>query len=501
LLGGTIYPGPGAGGCGAGCTFTDTYPYAIGPRLGIAYQLDSKTVLRAGWGLIYGTTPTTNYLTNTAISGVGYNILSFTNGNFGTPAVQLQNGLTFDRASLTVATRSPGIFPSPGQTNSPPYYIDRSGGRPPRMNQWNISLQRQVTSNLMVEAAFVGNRGVWLRADGMESLNQLTPQRIASFGLNINNSADYALLTSPWNSAAVAARGFKAPYAGYPNGLTLAQVLRPFPQFGTIATKWAAMGNSWYDALQTKLTKRFSHGLNVTVAFTFSQELNLGSTTGGGGVPAVNDIFNRGQNKYIPAESQPFILSTGYTYRVPALAVSNRLVREVLRDWTLSGDLRYASGTPIQSPTSTNNLSSALFAGTFANRVPGVPLFTANLNCHCIDPNKQFVLNPAAWTQPANGQWGTAAAYYNDYRSQRRPSEQMGFGRLFAIREGVNLQVRAEFYNVFNRTEMNSPTSSNSSATQTVNAQGVPTAGFGYINSGSTSSSPRRGQVVVRLQF
>ena len=506
LLGGQVYEGSGPGGCGSGCTFTDTYPYAVGPRLGVAYQLAPKTVLRAGWGFIYGTTPTTNYLTNTAISGTGWNILSFTNGNYGTPAVQLSQGLAFNPASLYVATRSPGIFPSPGQINSPPYYIDRSGGRPSRINEWNISLQRQLTSNLMVEAAFVGNRGVWLRGDGMESLNMLTPQRIASFGLNINNPTDYALLSSPWNSAAAAARGFTAPYAGYPTGLTLAQALRPYPQFGTIPTDWAARGNSWYDALQSKLTKRMSHGLDITVAFTFSQELELGAVTATAGAQAVNDIFNRGQNKYIAAESQPFVLSTGYTYRVPTLAVSNgllssRLVHNVLRDWTLSGDMRYASGLPIESPTATNNLSTVLFRNTFANRVPGVPLFTANLNCHCVNPNSQFVLNPAAWTEPANGQWGTAAAYYNDYRYQRRPSEQMAFGRLFAIREGLNLQVRAEFYNVFNRTEMGNPSASSAGATQTVNSLGVPTGGFGYINSGSNYSSPRQGQVVVRLQF
>jgi hypothetical protein len=77
----------------------------------------------------------------------------------------------------------------------------------------------------------------------------------------------------------------------------------------------------------------------------------------------------------------------------------------------------------------------------------------------------------------------------------------MAFGRLFAIREGLNLQVRAEFYNVFNRTEMGNPSASSAGATQTVNSLGVPTGGFGYINSGSNYSSPRQGQVVVRLQF
>ena len=499
LLGGTTYQGSGGGGCN--CAFTSSYPLAIGPRFGVAYQLDSKTVLRGGWGFIYGTTATTGYLTGTAISGVGWNQLSFSTGSYGTPAVQLQNGLQFTQAALTVASRSPGLFPSPGQINSPPYYIDRSGGRPPRINQWNISVQRQITSNLVVEAAFVGNTGVWLRADSMESLNISSPDRIASFGLNINNPADYALLTSPWNSAAVQARGFKAPYTGYPTGLTLAQMLRPYPQFGTIPTQWAARGSSWYDSLQTKLTKRVSHGLDITAAFTWSKELQLGATSGTAGAPAVNDILNRYQNKYLSASSQPYVFATGYTYRVPVSGVSNRLVRNLLRDWTLSGMVRYASGLPILAPAATNNLTTTLFRGTFANRVPGVPLFTQDLNCHCINPGKQFVLNPAAWTQPATGQWGTAAAYYNDYRYQRRPIEQMSFGRTFQLREHMTLQFRAEFYNAFNRTEMNNPTSTNSAATQTVNAQGNATAGFGWINTGSLFSSPRQGQMVARFQF
>jgi hypothetical protein len=253
--------------------------------------------------------------------------------------------------------------------------------------------------------------------------------------------------------------------------------------------------------LQTKLTKRVSHGLDITMAFTWSKELQLGATSGTAGAPAVNDILNRDQNKYISADSQPFVLASGYTYRVPALGLSNRLLKYALRDWTYSGMVRYASGLPILAPAATNNLTTTLFRGTFANRVPGVPLFTADLNCHCINPNKQFVLNPAAWTQPANGQFGTAAAYYNDYRYQRRPIEQMAFGRTFQLREGMTLQFRAEFYNVFNRTEMNNPTSTNSAATQTVNAQGNATAGFGWINTGSLGSGPRQGQLVARFQF
>jgi hypothetical protein len=134
------------------------------------------------------------------------------------------------------------------------------------------------------------------------------------------------------------------------------------------------------------------------------------------------------------------------------------------------------------------------------NRVPGQPLFIKDLNCHCFDPNTTFVLNPAAWTNPAPGQWGTAAGYYADYRYQRRPGESMSLGRNFRIKERMNLQIRADFTNIFNRTEPNNPTSTNALASQTKNGNQT-TAGFGYINNATVFSPPRAGTLVARFTF
>jgi len=81
-------------------------------------------------------------------------------------------------------------------------------------------------------------------------------------------------------------------------GLTLAQALRPYPQFSAISVKWAPLGNSWYDALQTTVNKRFSHGLQATVAFTWQKEQNLGAMDAVGWNPnLLNDVYNRGINK------------------------------------------------------------------------------------------------------------------------------------------------------------------------------------------------------------
>jgi hypothetical protein len=495
LLGATTYEGYGPGRCN--CTFAHTYPYGFGPRLGLAYQLTENTVLRAGWGITYGLTPSFSYPPSGI--GVGFNRLDFTSSAYGVPAVVLSQGLQYDRSTLDDASFDPGIVPSPGQINGPPYIIDRNAGRPPRIQQWNISLQHQFFRDLLVEAAYVGNRGAWLQANNLAIYNQLSPERLASFGLDLNNSSDLSLLASPLRSPQVVAAGFRAPYSSFPTTLTLAQALRPFPQFGNIRVMGAPLGNSWYDSLQMKATKRLSRGLSIQSAFTWSKELTTAENA------PVNNIFNRSLQKTISSDSQPLTLVMAFTYEVPAASLpfvsSNKIARAVLGGWTVGGMLRYASGLPIRTPNANNNLGTVLpGSSTFATRVPGEPLFLEDLNCHCFDPSTTFVLNPAAWQQPAPGQFGASSVYFNDYRYQRRPDEQLSLGRTFRIKERTSFTVRAEFFNVFNRTEFNDPSATNAQATQVVQ-KGRTASGFGYINTGSVAFGPRSGQLVGQLRW
>jgi hypothetical protein len=160
---------------------------------------------------------------------------------------------------------------------------------------------------------------------------------------------------------------------------------------------------------------------------------------------------------------------------------------------------------PILSPMGQNSLNAVLFRtqnpATFSNRVPGQPLFTENVNCHCYDPNTTFVLNPKAWSDPASGQWGSAAPYYNDYRGERRYTETASLGRYFQIREGMRLEIRGMFYNIFNRTFLNDPDSTNALATQVLSSTGQVVSGFGRINTGSTYLNPRYGLLLARFTF
>jgi hypothetical protein len=278
----------------------------------------------------------------------------------------------------------------------------------------------------------------------------------------------------------------------------VAQSLRPYPQFGNLVEMWAPLGDTWYDALQVKATKRTSFGLSVTMAYTRSKTLTVQAENyNGGGV--INDQFNRPNLKALASQDLPDVFVISYTYVLPKIG-QNRFVRGVVGGWTLSGVMNYQSGGLIGNPGAQNNLSTLLFRGTLSNRVPGQPLFLTDPNGH-IDPNKQFLLNPAAWSDPAAGQWGFAAPYYSDYRGRRSPGETGSLGRIFHIWEKMNLEIRGEWFNIFNRIGVPGPSTGNALSTQVVNAvTGVPQSGFGYMNA-TSGSGGRSGQVVARFQF
>jgi Carboxypeptidase regulatory-like domain/TonB dependent receptor-like, beta-barrel len=498
--GGTIYEAT------CHCSFARNYPYAFGPRLGVAYQITPKTVFRAGAGIAYDGTATA--ATGSASAAPANN---FTAPGFGDPAMTLVGGVP-QAYVLPWPNPSAGAYPNPNfpaSLNGMTSVVDQNAGRPARQIQWSAGVQREILRDLVVDAAYVGNRGAWWLSTILDNYNALTPQILSAAGLDINNPSDRAILRAPIGSSAAGRFQNKLPYAGFPLTATVAQALRPFPQFSSGLTPlWAPEGRTWYDSLQLKVTKRYSHGLILDYAFTWAKEEQLGIEAG-----TVNDFQNRIQNKTISGFSRPFASVISANYRLPAWG-PNKYVSQIVRDWTIGAVLSYGSGLPILAPTSTNNLSTLLFRSTFFNRVPGIPLFLNDLNCHCIDPTKGLVLNSAAWSNPADGQWGTSAPYYNDYRYERRPAESMSFGRIFRFRESIALTIRMNFQNIFNRTQLSNPTATNPLAPTTCTGGtgaactnpatvGKLTGGFGFINyvGGSTFQPPRQGTLEMRFQF
>ncbi len=538
ILGATIYEGSGPGHCN--CSIAHNYPLAFGPRLGVAYQIDSKTVFRVGFGIVYGGTA----VNNNAAGGLAGSSASLVQTNFGFPVTTLQQGYPTTGYPPVWPNFNAGQFPTTAPAPGPgPVLMDPNSGRPARQYQWSIGFQREITRDLVVEASYVGNRGVWWQAPGLLNLNAITPTALAAYHLDPTNKDDETLLTAKLNSPTAAQRGFAIPpYPGFPTTLTVGQALRPFPQFAgvpsafnpnpvAIPVYWDPLGKSWYDSLQIKATKRFSHGLSFLGTFVWSKAQTLGSEIGepnpgstGGAV--FNDVFNRATNKYISIYDQPLVFNLSATYTTPKLN-GNKALSWALRDWTYSAALQYSSGFPIQVPNANSNLNSYLFQGSsFANRVPGQPLYSTNwvdlngnthtdqldLNCHCYDPNKTFVLNPKAWVDPPAGQFGSSAAYYSDYRTQRRPRENMNFGRTFRIKERMEFNLRMEFTNVFNRSYWGDPANTNAALPQVYftggATKGNTSSGFGRLVTtnatvfgNAANLLPRQGVIVGRFSF
>jgi len=475
------------------CQWSHNYPHSWGPRLGAAYQINSKTVIRGGIGLMYNTTP------RVGIAGRASPANTVSPLAFSLPAMTLSTGFSLTPNDIRWPNYDPNFFPlrgavpgvvTPGPANGSVF--DQNAGRPARQLQFSIGLQREIVRDLVIEASYVGNTGVWWPNGALVNYNAVPFSTLAARGININSTADADLLRANMATAAVVARGFKIPFAGFPTTQPLFQALRPYPQFTSgLAAVDAPLNTTWYNSLQSKVTKRFSHGIDASYSFTYQKSMTASN---------IQDVFNRQTGRGLDPGDQRLMSVIAFTYTVPKMRGINRMLAYALYDWQVGSILTYASGIPILAPAAQNLLANAIGQGANAIRVPGVPLFLQDLNSGDVDPRRGFYLNPAAWAQPAAGQFG-GPQYYGDYRQQRQPTEAMNFGRNFKISERVTAQARVEFTNIFNRLRPNAPTSTNALAAQVqaTSAAAVNT-GFGAISWQNTTGM-RQGQMVFRLSF
>ncbi|HEY1804069.1 MAG TPA: TonB-dependent receptor [Terracidiphilus sp.] len=511
LLGGTEYEGYGTGRCN--CIYEKFYPWMIQPRIGINYQLDAKTVLHAGTGFYSGQQLFMNEI-NYSNQGFGFNQVTINSPSFGLPAGQFSNGIPYTAAALTATNFDPGAYPNVGQLNSPPAFTVPNNGRPARFLQTTVGFEREVAKNLSLEASFIDNRGVWLESDGLSVINQLPASVIAKHGLDVINPSDFNLLTQPISSAAVAARGFTAPYSTFPSGASLAQSLRPFPQFGNINDQYERDGNTWYDALQVKVTKRIGNGLSGGLGYSWSKDLGTVSSTGTytTAIPIQDPTLSPKSQKSYLAIDQPQMLNFYFNYVLPRFGfAASGWKAALLAGWTTDGIFHYQSGFPMETPCSSSTLNQVTFTSSnngncvFDNRVKGQPLFLHSLNSHNVDPYTTFFLNPAAWTDPAPGTYATSKPYYSDFRAPRYPSEQLGVGKEFPIRETLKFSLRADFFNVFNRWAYPGLNVGSPTTPAQYNSNGTIANGFGYLGNGISGAggnfAPRSGEFVARIEF
>ncbi|HUA21791.1 MAG TPA: TonB-dependent receptor [Bryobacteraceae bacterium] len=562
-------PGGLAGAIVYGATnngpLNNAYPFSLGPHVGVAYQITPKTVFRAGGSMAYSSSADNAFLSASVANF--YTIAS--PGQF-LPATQLANGnpLTGSLAptfpeynQYPFPVSSTGCGPSGNIGCVPPqepFITIPKTGRLPRIFQWSIGFQREIASNLVVDAYYVGNRGAWFTAPLLDtqSFNGLTQQRLASLttegpggggvygttqNMSFQNPADYALLQDTINNPAVIAR-FPAlanpnnVYPGFPNSETLAQALRPYPQwFGVPSFLGPPDGDTWYDSLQIKVTKRYSHGLTAQLAYTWSKSLTNGANSNTSYLtpedPVLNDPFNIATDKQISGFDQPQVLVINFLYTTPKLPEGflngngfGKGLSWLARDWNVGAVLKYASGMLIQSPASNITLWNTMgvggtplngvsnFGGSepLENYVPGQSCLAINPNSH-FDPTKTLVLNPNAWVNQTTETFGDAAPYYSSCRWQRQPAESLSLGRIFRITEKLQLLIQAQFFNPFNRVFYPMPTGATTSTTAATTGNPFPglpgtsgalNGGYGFVNTlNGAGTNPRSGQLVARFTF
>ena len=318
---------------------------------------------------------------------------------------------------------------------------------------------------------------------GLENLNQVDA-RYLSLGTLLNADID---------SPAAVAAGIAKPYAGFTG--SVAQALRPYPQFANINNYFQPTGWSTYHSLQVRTQKRYSNGASFLIAYTLSKNFVWGGGYSGLGDDAANsrplDTKNYGLEKRLSSFDQPHIFIFSGGYELPfgrgkaVLNGSSGLVNALVGGWMLNGIFRYASGTPIGIGGGPN--LPIFNGGNRPNRVPRMNPRT-DVSGSDFDPNRDLYLNIAAFSQPAAFTFGNGAPNYGDIRTFALMNEDFSVLKDFQIIEGHRIQFRAEAFNVFNRVVFGSPGSN-------INAP----ANFGRI--GSQANAPRSIQLGLKYVF
>lgn len=427
----------------------------FGPRLGFAYNVTPKTVLRGGYGIGY---TYLNRLGSADVLGTNYPIVTRAAVAQLAPDPVLNPICVGDVYSSNCFRPTQNGYPTSELPNNVVLYIPRD--RPTASIQnWQLSIQREIFNDMVVNIAYVGNRAsnTVLLAD----YNQARPLTEAEAAL---------------------------PSAQQPS----LQERRPIQGFGSISAVLPE-GFSNYNALQIKVEKRFSKGLYFLNAFTWSKAIDNGSQVleepnGNTGTP--QNMYDFKADKGIGAYDQPFNNTTTFVWDLP-LGRGRAIGREMhaaldafIGGWQLNGIHTMTSGAPINfrySPSPvTNNLPT--FMGGVALR-PNVTCDPTNRDDRP-DPTRNYfnascLSRPPVWAPFGNAGRNIARSdnYFNfDF------SVQKNFH--LPITDETRLQFRAEFFNLFNKTNFNAANSD------------INSSSFGRI----TSAKPAR-QIQFGVKF
>ncbi len=466
------------------------------PRLGVAYALNPKTVIRAGYGMFYipnDVSFQTN-ANNDALNDSATNFYASNNQGRSPSATLNQNScaLTIGTPN-TFACTGVGPFGNLGASNlNPPagrnpqpdisaFGVNQStlttadwkGYKPGYVQQWNLDIQRELPGGFFADIAYAGAHGVHLQQYST-NVNQIPDSLIAGAAAQVAAGTPVKSVTiaqpvgaSNYPFVIDGVTGSSLPGSLGPTGLIAGQLDRPYPQFGGLNLYADPCCSSRYDSLQLTVTKRFKQGGTLLVAYTNSKLLSNTDTltswlegATNGGVGGVQDWNNLKGEYSVSSQDVPQRLIINYVLDLPFghgkrfASDATGVKDKIIAGWGVDGVTTLQRGFPLKITDSNGNALAGLGLGTGGirpNQVAG---------CDKTGPRTTGEwFNTACFVDPAPYTFG------NEPRADQTLRQDGIINFDFAVfkrtyfgpDQKLNLEFRSEFFNLFNRNQFGAP--------------------------------------------
>jgi hypothetical protein len=461
-----------------------TYFGNIGPRVGAAYSLNDRTVLRGSYGIMYsrrgavgGRAGARN---GTGTLGLSANA-SFPSSNGFAPAFNWNTGVpAYPKPPFLDPTLNAGFVTGRPSGGGVTYGDPEIGGRPPRYQNWNVGAQYALTSTITVGAAYAGSHGDFLGGSGRGFYsNQLDPRYLALGNLLTQNATAANIA-----AARAIVPDVALPYASFSG--TIAQMLRPFPQYSGVTDVYGNVARSNYHSLQLTVEQRRVRGLTLNANYTLSRtEDDLAARTG----------YDFAQDWAVGLNDQPHVANVIAVYDVPFGAEGqpgsgNAFVRSLVRGWQVSGITQFRSGRPLGAIIGACNLPSA---GTcYADFNPDFS-GPVRINGDYGDGDvlgttpPTYIDRNAFQSAPAFAYGNTPRTLAFGLRNPNSVNQDLSVQRDFALRPTLKVRLGLEVFNLFNTVIFGG-----------INAN-ITNANFGRVS--SQTNQPRVAQIKVRVTF
>ena len=457
--------------------------HLFSPRIGLAYRLSDKTVIRSGF----------------ARSFLPISIQLGPSGSSSPVNVALttmNSGLNFAVGDTTSNPFPNGVLKPLGRN---PAYINNiegnsmSGGIPnakfPESDQWNFTIGRTLTGSSSLEVSYSGNKGTHL-ATSAQQMNQLSDSYLSMGAALINTVANPFLGKLP-STASSRLTG---------TTIQAGQLLRPFPQYLNVSNSSPYIGNAIYHALQAKYQKRFSGGGTILVSYAWSKL--IGDADGLSGflesqVAGIQDWNNLRGERALVSFDVPQHLVISYVYDLPFgrgkhfLGNVHGVADKLVTGWGFSGVSTFQEGYPLQITAQGNNLSSFFGAGSIRPNFIGGCDQTISGSAQS-RLNEWFNVN--CFSQPGTYSFGNLGRTDGALRGDGIANYDISMVKKTSITEKIKMEIRAECFNAFNRVQFGNPNTVLNPSTL-----GTPNNQFGKIT--STLNQPRQFQLAARVTF